>query len=150
MFAREDFSWIYYLSIGVQASIIGYMVSSFFGAVAYQWYVYYRSLLRFAAAPYQTGQAERGIPLAKKNGSTDYSHLQTALKMTLTALAQFVFWSSAGVIFYVYIGYPLLVFAVSRLFPNRLLRAVFEPPVSIIITAYNENATFARNSKTRF
>jgi len=32
---------LYYLSIGLQGSIIGYMVSSFFGAVAYQWYVYY-------------------------------------------------------------------------------------------------------------
>ncbi|HKR13137.1 MAG TPA: O-antigen ligase family protein [Pyrinomonadaceae bacterium] len=31
----------YYLSIGLQASIIGFMFSSFFGAVAYQWYVYY-------------------------------------------------------------------------------------------------------------
>ncbi len=41
MFAREDFSWIYYMSIGIQASIAGYMVASFFGPVAYQWYVYY-------------------------------------------------------------------------------------------------------------
>jgi O-antigen ligase len=32
---------LYYLSIGLQGSIIGYMVSSFFCAVAYQWYVYY-------------------------------------------------------------------------------------------------------------
>lgn len=31
----------YYLSVGLQASLVGYMVSSFFGAVAYQWYVYY-------------------------------------------------------------------------------------------------------------
>jgi O-antigen ligase len=31
----------YYLSVGLQAAIVGYMVSSFFGAVAYQWYVYY-------------------------------------------------------------------------------------------------------------
>jgi O-antigen ligase len=31
----------YYLAIGLQASIIGYMVSSFFGSVAYQWYIYY-------------------------------------------------------------------------------------------------------------
>ena len=31
----------YYLSIGMQASLIGYMVSSFFSAVAYQWYIYY-------------------------------------------------------------------------------------------------------------
>jgi O-antigen ligase len=41
MFLAGDYSWLYYLSIGVQASIIGYMVSSFFGPVAYNWYVYY-------------------------------------------------------------------------------------------------------------
>jgi hypothetical protein len=32
---------IYYLSVGLQASIVGYMVSSFFASVAYQWYIYY-------------------------------------------------------------------------------------------------------------
>src|SRR5689334_19323992 len=31
----------YYLSVGLQGALVGYMVSSFFGAVAYQWYVYY-------------------------------------------------------------------------------------------------------------
>jgi putative inorganic carbon (HCO3(-)) transporter len=31
----------YYLSIGLQASLIGYMISGFFAAVAYQWYAYY-------------------------------------------------------------------------------------------------------------
>lgn len=41
MFADKDYSWIYYLSIGLQASIIGYMVSSFFGPVAYTWFIYY-------------------------------------------------------------------------------------------------------------
>ena len=41
MFSKRDLSWIYYLSIGVQASIVGYMVSSFFASVAYQWYIYY-------------------------------------------------------------------------------------------------------------
>ncbi|MDQ3043177.1 MAG: O-antigen ligase family protein, partial [Acidobacteriota bacterium] len=78
MFAREDFSWIYYLAIGVQASIIGYMVSSFFGPVAYQWYVYYP--IAFAIClrrVYQTGQAEKGSPSAAESGSSDYSQLQT-------------------------------------------------------------------------
>lgn len=32
---------IHYLSIGVQAAIIGYMVCSFFASVAYLWYIYY-------------------------------------------------------------------------------------------------------------
>lgn len=31
----------YYLAIGFQASLVGYMVVSFFASVAYQWYVYY-------------------------------------------------------------------------------------------------------------
>ncbi len=41
LFKAGDRSWLYYLSIGIQASIAGYMVSSFFSSVAYQWYVYY-------------------------------------------------------------------------------------------------------------
>ena len=31
----------YYLAIGIQASLVAYIVSSFFAHVAYQWYVYY-------------------------------------------------------------------------------------------------------------
>lgn len=38
---RPDKRRFHYWSIGIQASIVAYMVSSFFGAVAYQWYVYY-------------------------------------------------------------------------------------------------------------
>ena len=37
----EEKRRIHYWSIGIQASIVAYMVSSFFGAVAYQWYIYY-------------------------------------------------------------------------------------------------------------
>jgi len=58
--------------------------------------------------------------------------------MTLTILAEIVFWTSANVLFYVYVGYPLLVYAVSRFFPKRINQAAFEPHVSVIITAYNE------------
>ena len=41
MYERDDTSHYYYLAIGIQASLVGYMVSSFFAAVAYQWYIYY-------------------------------------------------------------------------------------------------------------
>ena len=41
MYERNDTSHYYYLAIGLQASLVGYMVASFFAAVAYQWYVYY-------------------------------------------------------------------------------------------------------------
>jgi O-antigen ligase len=43
--AKVD-SRFYYLAVGLQASLIGYMVSSFFASVAYLWYVYY--LVAFA------------------------------------------------------------------------------------------------------
>lgn len=43
---RETFdsrrgSRFYYMSIGFQASIVGYMIGSFFASVAYLWYIYY-------------------------------------------------------------------------------------------------------------
>ena len=41
MFDRNESSRYYYFAIGIQASLIGYMVASFFAAVAYQWYIYY-------------------------------------------------------------------------------------------------------------
>ena len=37
----RDQRTLHYLAIAMQASIIGFMFASFFGAVAYQWYVYY-------------------------------------------------------------------------------------------------------------
>jgi putative inorganic carbon (hco3(-)) transporter len=48
MYDRNENSRFYYLAIGIQASLVGYMVSSFFAAVAYQWYVYY--LVAYAIA----------------------------------------------------------------------------------------------------
>ena len=38
---KNSHRWLFYLSIGLQASLIGYMVTSFFASVAYLWYVYY-------------------------------------------------------------------------------------------------------------
>lgn len=40
-YAKPEHTRFYYLAVGLQASLVGFMVSSFFGAVAYHWYVYY-------------------------------------------------------------------------------------------------------------
>ncbi len=48
LFDADHLNWFYYLSIGMQASIIGYMVSSFFASVAYNWFIYY--LIAYAVA----------------------------------------------------------------------------------------------------
>jgi len=78
MFAREDFSWIYYLSIGVQVSIIAYMISSFFSASAYSWFVYYPIAYAVCLRRiYQHEQAEKGIP-AEETTSGDHLNLRKA------------------------------------------------------------------------
>jgi cellulose synthase/poly-beta-1,6-N-acetylglucosamine synthase-like glycosyltransferase len=53
-------------------------------------------------------------------------------------LAYIIFWLAAAAIFYVYAGYPLLVYAVSRLSPKTVERGACEPNVTVLITAYNE------------
>ena len=65
-------------------------------------------------------------------------------KMTLAFALQIIFWTSVGLVFYVYLGYPVLVYVVSRLFPKRVKRGDFEPSVSIVITAYNEERDIRR------
>lgn len=53
-------------------------------------------------------------------------------------IAQIVFWLAVAALFYVYVGYPILVYLVSLAFPKNIKRADFEPQVTILITAYNE------------
>jgi O-antigen ligase len=48
LFNSEHHRWFYYVSIGLQASIVGYLVSSFFASVAYNWFIYY--LIAYAVA----------------------------------------------------------------------------------------------------
>ena len=63
--------------------------------------------------------------------------------MILRWTAEVVFWLSAVALFYTYAGYPLLLALVSALRPHRVRRGEFEPTVSIIITAYNEERDLA-------
>lgn len=58
--------------------------------------------------------------------------------MILIFIAQTIFWASAAALFYAYVGYPLLVFAVSRLRPKQIKRREYSPTVTVLITAYNE------------
>ena len=61
--AREAFgakanSHFYYLALGLQASLVGYMVCSFFASVAYLWYVYY--LVAYAVCLRRLYESETG------------------------------------------------------------------------------------------
>ena len=45
---KSELNWYYYVSIGLQGSILGFMVASFFGPVAYNWFIYY--IIAYAVA----------------------------------------------------------------------------------------------------
>ena len=73
--------------------------------------------------------------------------------------ASFLFWTSVGLLFYVYVGYPLIAALRARLSPKPVARArerrghpatipfperrllALDPTVSIVVAAYNEEAT---------
>ncbi|MDX6528207.1 MAG: hypothetical protein QOH41_497 [Blastocatellia bacterium] len=63
--------------------------------------------------------------------------------MMLRLFAEIGFGLSAAALFYTYAGYPLLLAIVSALRPRTVRRGEFEPTVSIIITAYNEERGLA-------
>lgn len=65
-FEADDLNWFYYMSVGLQASVIGYMVTSFFASVAYNWFIYY--LIAYAVAfrriySIETGRTPQPKPL---------------------------------------------------------------------------------------
>jgi len=60
--------------------------------------------------------------------------------MSVKVIAEIVFWLSAIALIYTYIGYPVLIALISNLRPRRVNRGDYSPSVTIIITAYNEEA----------
>jgi O-antigen ligase len=75
---EKDHAAFYYLAVGLQGSLVAYMVTSFFASVAHLWYVYYlvaysvclRRLyaLRLAAAEPAPGETKGEAALAAAGG----------------------------------------------------------------------------------
>lgn len=59
-FTSRRTSRFYYLAVGLQAGIVGYMVSGFFAAVSYQWYAYY--LVGYSLCLWRIYEADGGEP----------------------------------------------------------------------------------------
>src|SRR5271167_2379621 len=53
-------------------------------------------------------------------------------------MARLLFWISAGFIVYVYIGYPILLWALQAVVRAAPRRRQAEPSVSLLVAAYNE------------
>ena len=63
--------------------------------------------------------------------------------MILRVTVEIIFWLSAAALFYTYAGYPLMLALYSAWQPRKVRRGEFEPAVSLIITAYNEERDLA-------
>lgn len=59
--------WFYFMSVGLQGSLVAYMVSSFFGSIAYLWYIYY--LVAYAVAFRRIYVIEKGLKKEVENES---------------------------------------------------------------------------------
>jgi cellulose synthase/poly-beta-1,6-N-acetylglucosamine synthase-like glycosyltransferase len=53
-------------------------------------------------------------------------------------MTQILFWTSAGILAYVYVGYPLIVRLLARVWGRPVRRSRIRPAVTIVISAYNE------------
>lgn len=96
-FATRRGSRFYYLAVGLQASLVAYMVSSFFASVAYQWYVYY--LVGYAVALRRiytvnrdalaaAKEAEAQLPAATGSEDADETDVLAHPEGTIGALAR--------------------------------------------------------------
>lgn len=63
--------------------------------------------------------------------------------MNLSFPTEIIFWLSAAALVYAYAGYPLLLVVLSKLRPRHVRRAEWQPSVTVIITAYNEERDIA-------
>ncbi len=58
-------------------------------------------------------------------------------------MAEIIFWISIALVFYVYAGYPLTVLILGKIFSVPRKQGEFEPKVTVLIAAYNEESVIA-------
>src|SRR5438034_4486738 len=63
--------------------------------------------------------------------------------------AKIIFWLGLGTLAYVYVGYPLLVYFVSRVFPKTTARGESNQPSPFLLRHLTRKPRFAKNLKIR-
>ena len=59
-------------------------------------------------------------------------------------MIKIIFWSSFLLLFYIYIGYPVLVWALSKAFSRPVQKEQVSPSVTFVVVAYNEEEYIGR------
>jgi len=58
-------------------------------------------------------------------------------------LSAIIFWLAVAVVFYTYLGYPVIVWILSALFPRPVHTAPVTPAITVLIAAHNEERYIA-------
>lgn len=53
-------------------------------------------------------------------------------------MLEVLLWGAMGMLFYVYVGYPVLILIFGRVFRRPVIQGVHHPSITLIISAYNE------------
>jgi hypothetical protein len=69
LYAENRQSWFYFMAIGLQASFVAYLFSSFFVSVAYNWFIYY--LVAYAIAFRRIYQIKENTNIQAVGGRAD-------------------------------------------------------------------------------
>ena len=64
-------------------------------------------------------------------------------------IAKILFFTSLAMIFYVYLGYPLLIGVIGKIRNRRINKSGIEPEVTILIAAYNEEENIGSTLKNK-
>lgn len=64
-------------------------------------------------------------------------------------MAKLIFFGSLLMLFYIYLGYPALVFLLSKFRPKQVSKGLYQPNVSILISAYNEEVHIEETIKNK-
>ena len=67
----------------------------------------------------------------------------------MTAVVEFFFYSSVCMVFYVYVGYPLIIAFIGSILRRNVRKNDVEPHVTIIISAYNEEDNIAQTIENK-
>jgi cellulose synthase/poly-beta-1,6-N-acetylglucosamine synthase-like glycosyltransferase len=62
----------------------------------------------------------------------------SAARLTAVLPAELLFWLSAAIPFYAYLGYPLVLVLMGAVFKRPVRKQEYEPSVTLLIPAYNE------------
>ena len=67
----------------------------------------------------------------------------------MNQITSVVFFSSLFMIVYVYLGYPSVISAIAMIQNRRVKKGHYEPKVTIVIAAYNEDKQIERTVKNK-